>query len=275
MKYCVDYKKNFKYLDQIDELNITYNRRDNSLIGFLQAYSNPHRRINIFIKDEQEFIDNDCISLFSAIVKKYKVNITLVLNSYNTDTAKEICKSLSEAKIPFFFKALVKSWDSLVGYKNLHPTDMYIVQELCFELDAVAKVLHQEKIKIRTFPNVGQTSWKETPALKKFFIRPEDVSVYEPYIDVLEFFGRPNSIETYYKVYAIEKKWFGLLNELIIDLDTDIDSRFLLPTFAGRRVNCGKRCLKGRPCRICEATEQLSAVLKENDLMIKTREPAQ
>ena len=79
-----------------------------------------------------------------------------------------------------------------------------------------------------------------------------------------------DSISTYYKIYAIDKKWFGKLNEVIIDFnDNEIDSRFILPQFAARRLNCGKRCFKGRPCRTCNAIEELAALLESENLMIK------
>ena len=270
MKYCVKYDKTFKYNNIIDEVTITYNRKDTSLLEFLQLFSNNKCRVNIYINNEQDFIDNNCLSFFIALAAKHpEVNFALKLKEYHYDNnnINQIYEGIKNSgqNIPFFFETIVKDWDTLHGHINMHPTDIYIAEELCFQLVSVATVLHENNIKVRTFANVGQSSWKQTPALKKFFIRPEDVEVYEPYIDVLEFFGREDSIETYYK---IEKKWFGKLNEVILDLDTDIDSRFLLPSFAERRINCGKRCLKGRPCQICEATEQLSALLEKNNLMI-------
>jgi hypothetical protein len=128
-------------------------------------------------------------------------------------------------------------------------------------------MLHSFNIEVRCFPNVAQSHWSDTSALKKFFIRPEDTIWYEKYVDVYEFFGKPETIATYYKIYAIDKKWFGKLNEVILSFDGELDSRFLLPSFAERRIGCGKRCLKGRGCRICEATEQLSAQLEKDGLM--------
>lgn len=273
MKYCVNYNKRFKYNNLIDEVTITYHRKDTSLLEFLQLFSSDRCRVNIYIKDEQDFVDNNCLAFFMALAVKHpEINFALKLKeySYYNSNINQIYEGIKNSgqNIPFFFETIVKDWDTLHGYINLHPTDIYIAEELCFQLVDVSTVLHKNNIKVRTFANVGQSAWKKTPALKKFFIRPEDVEVYEPYIDVIEFFGRENSIETYYKVYAIDKKWFGKLNEIILDLDTDIDSRFLLPSFAMRRVNCGKRCLKGRPCQVCEATERLSAVLEKHNLMI-------
>jgi hypothetical protein len=86
----------------------------------------------------------------------------------------------------------------------------------------------------------------------------------------MEFFGKEDSIETYYKIYAIDKKWMGKLSEVILSFDNDtLDSRFILPQFAEYRIKCGKRCQKCKSCRICEAIEHLAATLEDKNIMIK------
>lgn len=271
MKYCAEFKKNFKYENDIDELTVRFRRKDTTLVEFLLLH--PNQRINILIDDEDDFIESNSIKLFDAIAIEHpEIDFAIKLRDYKSGRVKEIVEIIKNRVIKhkFFFEAFVKDWDTLFGYIELQPSDIYIVENLGFELGSVAEILHDANIRVRVFPNVGQSAWKGTPALKKFFIRPEDVYIYEPYVDIMEFFGRENSIETMYKIYAIDKKWFGKLNELISDFgDNEIDSRFILPQFASRRVNCGKRCYKGRPCRTCDAIEGLAAVLEANNLMIK------
>jgi hypothetical protein len=172
----------------------------------------------------------------------------------------------------FYFKDYVRDWDTLHGFISLGVSDMMIVEELGFDLIKVSGVAWEHDIQIRVMPNVAQSSWNQTPALKKFFIRPEDVDIYESYVDVFEFFGQKDKQDTYYRIYEIDKKWFGDLSEVIISFDEHLDSRYLLPSFANRRASCGKRCLKGYPCQICEANADLAKVLEENNLLIKTLE---
>lgn len=267
MKYCVDFQKGFKYINNVDEITITYRRTDTSLIDFLLEHQK--QRINIYIKDEEDFLKHGCIKIFNAIAKEYpEVDFCFKLESYSEKTKDVFLAILgSEIKHKYFFNYFVHDWDSLWGYISLKPSSIYITEEMGFEIKKVAEILHSQNIEVRCFPNVAQSSWAKTPGLKKFFIRPEDTVWYEPYIDVYEFFGKPDSLATYYKIYAIDKKWFGKLNEIILSFEGEIDSRFLLPSFAERRLECGKRCLKGRGCRICEATEQLSATLEKHNLM--------
>lgn len=271
MKYCVEYKKDFRYLDKVDELTVHFRRQDTSLVDFLLLHQ--EQRINICIDDEDDFIEKDCIKLFDAVAKEHpEINFSLKLRDYKSGRVKEIVDIIkaSAVKHKFFFATFVKDWDILFGYMKLCPSDMYIVENLGFELSSVGDILHTANIRVRVFPNIAQSSWAGTEALKKFFIRPEDVHFYESCVDVMEFIGNEDAIATYYKIYAIDKKWFGKLNEVIIDFnDNEIDSRFILPQFAARRLNCGKRCYKGRPCRTCNAIKELAAVLESENLMIK------
>ena len=66
----------------------------------------------------------------------------------------------------------------------------------------MAAAAHVKNIQIRVFPNVAQ-SRSEIPAIKQFFIRPEDLNAYEPYVDIYEFYRVNSSINTdvLYEIY--------------------------------------------------------------------------
>ncbi|AXF52446.1 MAG: putative protease [Caudoviricetes sp.] len=267
MKYCLDYKKYGKYMDSADELNINFRREDTSLFDFLSE--RKHQRVNISIPDQEDFLENNDIEIFRAMVEKdSELNFVIKLEDYHSDTTKKIYKQI-RGEFKYFFSTFVRDWDTLLGYVSLKPTDIYVVENLCFELDKVARILHSWDIHVRAFPNVAQSSWYNTKDLKKFFIRPDDIDFYGNYIDTVEFMGPRDSIGTYYKIYAIDKKWFGKLNEIIIDFNSELDSRHILPHFAEMRVKCRKRCFKGGTCRVCEAIESTSKTLENNGMIIE------
>ena len=271
MKYCINYRRGFKYIKDVDEINIDYNPKDTTLGQFMQKHKD--QRINIYINHVDDFIANDRVKLFNQLViDNPDIDFALVLPGIkNNSKAEEAYNIIKEYNIKYYFFEMVTNWDMLWGYIVYNPSDMFIAEELGFELDTVAEVLHSFGIKIRAFANVAQSSWKHTPALKKFFIRPDDIDIYEQYIDVIEFFGKEKSIETLYRIYAIDKKWAGPLNEVISDFDSDIDSRFIIPIFAEKRLSCGRRCLKGHSCQVCEAIERLSKTLENNSIRILTK----
>jgi len=62
--------------------------------------------------------------------------------------------------------------------------------------------LHDNNIKVRVFPNICQSSFKETPSIKTFFIRPEDIKYYSTFVDVFELISNNAEIQnTLFKIY--------------------------------------------------------------------------
>ena len=96
---------------------------------------------------------------------------------------------------------------------------------------------------------------------------------YEPYVDVMEIWAEnlvdKNNIDVYYKIYAIDKEWYGDLKEFLIDWNSNLDNRFIIPQFAEARLNCKKRCLKGHPCHVCERIIDISKKLKEGKVIVR------
>ena len=258
MKYCVDYYKHIKGLDKADEYTIKYSNKMNILMDFLEE--NETKRVNLQIEKPLTNIE---LKMLKPIYLTYP-NLCLRFESYD----EEILEDLLESGIPFFFGNRVNDWDTFIGLLELGVSDIYIVEDLCFDLERVAAVAAQYDVKLRTYANVAQSTWKDTIDIKKFWIRPEDVEIYEKYIDTLEFFGTPQQVGVLLKVYKEDKKWFGQLKEIIFGLKTDLDSRYIIPHFAEHRTSCKKECLKGGKCKICERVVDLSHSLKEANLII-------
>lgn len=232
MNYCVDYSLNNNYINEIEELKIKYTEKNSKekLLLFLDNF-----------KDKRIIIETDTNL---EIDKNY--NISLLLT-------KDI-----ETELPHFYPNIITTYEDLHKMIKLKPSDIYIGGSLGFDLKCVHEILKENNIKLRTFPIDSDQSL----GLKSFFIRPEDISIYESFIDIFE-------IKNYniYRIYKKDKKWFGNLNEL--GINSDIDSRFLLPTFGSRRVKCQRKCLRNNPCKVCEVTIDLMHTLKEKNLMIK------
>lgn len=271
MKYCVQYKPGYKYLDRIDEIIIHFRRQDTTLIDFLLLHKD--KRVIIDIDNEDEFIEYDCIKIFTSALEQHpEINFVFRLGDPRVEGAQNLAEKIREEKSlskRFFFDNFVDNWDTLMGLLEYYPSDMYITGSLGFEIKDVAELLHALDVKVRVFPNVAQSTWA-IDSLRKFFIRPEDIQFYEPYVDVCEFFKSEKSLATLYKIYAIDKHWSGKLQELILSFtDNEIDSRCILPQFAESRLNCRKKCMKGKGCHICDAIGQLAEMLNKNDIILK------
>lgn len=257
--FCLNYYPYKRYLDNVDQLKIFYRAGDSTLEDFLEAYQN--KSIVIDITNSFEELD---AQLFNELSKKYQ-NFRLIVDYFNEESFNLVKKY----KLPFFFCNYIKTIDELHGLISYHPTDMYITEELGFYLDKVSKILHDNGIKVRVFPNICQSSFSETESIKTFFIRPQDIENYSKYVDIFELISDEARQQVVYKIYK-QEKWFGPVSEIIPSFKGTLDSRFILSNFGAVRAKCGKRCFYApNSCNICERYTELANALSENNLIIK------
>ena len=261
--FCLNYYPHQSYIKNADELKIKYRPADRTLKEFLNEYKEK----SIIIDVSEAFEDIDA-QLLKSLYDEYK-NIKIIFDFYN----KEYLSRAQEFEIPFFFTNFVTSIDQLYGFMKYNPTDMYICEELGFFLDKVSKILHDNNIKVRVFPNICQSSFSETESIKTFFIRPEDIFIYANFVDIFELISDAERQETLFKIYK-QGKWFGQIREIIPTFHGDLDSKYLLGNFGIIRSKCGKRCLyKPGSCAICDRFMEVADTFKENRIVIrKTKE---
>ena len=270
MNYCINYYgKEIELFNTIDEINIDSTHTKN-LKRDLEEFCTVHKnqRINLIIDDYQQALDKEWIPFifdFQQEHKEFKIYIRFpYMDEEYYPALKEKYKEMK-----FYLNIYVKDWDTLQGLIKEGVSDIFIVEEMGFDLKRAAAVAQDNHVHIRVFPNVAQSSWKSTPAAKKFWIRPEDLHYYEEYIDTCEFYGTNEQQQIFYNIYVNDKKWVGDLNDLIIDLNEEVYSMCLLPRFGEKRVYCNHRCLKGEHCQMCNIIFELSKNLKENNLGFK------
>ena len=255
-------------MEEVDEVIVPFVAED---INFIKSLTSKEQLLNgtviIEIKDIYDFNNNNCIKIFIALKENYdaSVKFKLKFDSYDPQYD-ELFNQLKKHNIPFFFATYARDWDVFNGLMDLGVSDVYIVEELGFSLGKLGPIAHAKNISIRCLANVAQSKWIKERSIKSFFIRPEDVFLYNGYVDVIEFFGENQvQYETLYKIYALNKKWFGPLYELIIGLESTVDSRSIVPIyFAKYRLNCGKRCNKGGTCSICDRFVDVAEHLLED-----------
>ena len=255
-----------------DEIAIIYQGQSKELLTFLEKYKG--KQVTLVVQRDylESFHQKQTWKLLAAIAKKVP-DIELAVRFFEPCKFEEVKDILKECidnlTIPYYFGFVIKDFDRLHYVCQQGVRDVFIAEELCFDLKRVKQVCKQYGVQIRTFPNVAQSNVKSGPALKKFFIRPEDVEEYGEYIDTLEFWGPLDRQATLLRIYK-GGVWFGDLNELILDLNTSLDSRTIMPIFAEARKNCQRQCMKGGTCSICERLQSIGAKLGEQGYIIKT-----
>lgn len=266
MDFAVPFSRKFKYLDQNNiQLNINYKPKIKQLDNFIQMYRT--HRINLIFSDFN--YDKD-IQIIQALKEKYSdTKIVMCMPKYT----EEIEKVLSQHLLPHYYYQFINTWELFEGFLSLNVTDIIITGDLAFNVKIASKKVKEKGKFLRCYCNISQSEWIKTSPLKTFFIRPEDLELYEGYIDVVEFeIGNIPTLRlnTLYEIYAKDKKWFGKLNELIVGFNADDDSRFIIPRFGEKRLDCGRRCLQSTypTCQICDHISQLGQTLKDKNIMV-------
>jgi hypothetical protein len=156
-------------------------------------------------------------------------------------------------KVPYFFGYHATRFEDVHYLLSLGVQQIYITESLGFDIVKVAALCKQKGVLIRVYPNVAQSYLEFDQGLKRFFLRPEDIKFYEPYIDIIEFWGPAERQDILYKIYS-KGTWLQDISPIILNLDINIDNAVFPPYWATARSQCGLRCMKGFPCEICDHT---------------------
>lgn len=256
MKYCMLYDRNSQCMFDVDELKIYYHlgKSHLSLISFLQA--KPDQKIVLYTKtDDQEIQDvlTQCT--------EYN-NLILCLE----DDGLDLVPLLKELNIPFFFAKPAQTIGDIYAQSKYGVSEVIIGCDLGFQLDKVKAIAALLNVKIRARYYTIDILDENRPYLD-FLIRPEDVQLYEQYIDTIEL----PSIEPWSYVDGIFKAykqhaWNGTLQEFFPLSTIKINNKYLAPYWGSKRVSCGRKCLYSDKCSICETLTQLENTLKNADI---------
>lgn len=259
MKSCIEWRKHFKYLPQVDEFNIDFKEnKTKKLLSFLDTYAIT-QRVNI-----RDVTESDDINLIASLKEKYNVAICFTCSPEEIKT--EDYKTIEKAKVPFYFDYPIDNWGRLEYYLSLGVSDVFISGELGFDLPRVReKVKEKEDVQIRVWANIAQGSNPKSDGLKDFYIRPEDIDIYGEYIDIIEFFNSEKEQNILYDVYFHDKAWDGKLKEIIKGMSCEVNNYYILgDDFVKRRIECKQDCIKGGKCRLCDRLQGLADALEKS-----------
>lgn len=293
MKYALKYFSTSKKLAEADEIIITYNQKSENLGWFIETYCQQNQRLIIDYdlievtksivkeKNDENFIpitEDEVLKIIESEVnkiakinKKYENGIAVKLLNPAYNYYDSFVSLLREKEVPFFFFYCPNSFSEVNTLIKMGVSDIYICNELAFQITELSKLIHAANINIRVHPNVAQLSGLnsliEQESLKQFFIRPEDIELYGEYVDIVEFFGSIDKQDVLMDIYK-DGYWMGDLNELIIGFDESINCMNLMPDFGFYRLACGHRCDLGK-CSYCDISKSLAKELKDKNIYIK------
>lgn len=266
MKYCFNYTKRSEILHLLDEVNVKFDPEDTDVL-FEYMVEHKHQRVNAKVSNMNHIFDYHLLEKFENFKDEHKeIDFAIILPKYDLNIA-QLCE---QKELKFFFDTVVRDWETFNLFLSCGVSDIYLVEQMMFEIKEASAAAHKKGVKIRTFPNIAQRKYEETQAIKCFFIRPEDIDLYEGLVDVMDLYTVEEiNQDVIYEAYAEDKMWWGPLKEIIIGLDDNIDGKYIIPRFGERRLDCGRKCFKGKNCEICDTINQLSHNLAQAGLLIQ------
>lgn len=272
MKYCGRYSNKID-MSVFDEITIRYEAQDKQLLTFLEKYADKKITLVVPQLSFDAFYKAGAWNIINAIQEQhpeYNLNVCFFEPCKFELITDEMWECMQKLKVPYYCGNVVNNFAQLHYMFTKNVSEIYVAEGICFDLERAKRACKRYGVQLRAFPNVAQAEVKQTPALHKFFIRPEDVEEYSDCIDTLEFWGPLDRQATLHKIYT-KGIWFGDLNDLILDLNLSFDSRRVMPGFAHVRKTCDQKCLKGGACAICDRMLNISKLLEEKELIIKQK----
>lgn len=254
MKYAVTYDPSFRYLDEVDEILFLWDNVKED-ISIITKKVKPEQKVIINL-DLLDLDEENAIAYLNKLKQEYS-NILVQIDS----TQNSFRQLLIDNNIDFMFTNFCVNYGAVYGSIEKGAKELYIVEDLGFDLKELQEVRNKYKVKLRVFPDIGQTdaAFKNVvPALAKFWIRPEDTELYEQYVDVFEFYNHSDRLSVVYEIYK-KRQWKGEVGQLINDCNLKIDNTTIAPYFGQHRISCKRKCLidKGY-CNMCFQIQNLA-----------------
>ena len=236
MKYCLSNRQETSYLNKADEIKVEFRDRD-IISDLIEQY--PEKDIILMVY-YNEIVDWKKIEQWNILSQGHFILCLSLISDA------EECK---ERNIPFYFGYPVKTYYELRAMKELGVRYVRLGEPLFFEMDMIKSF----GIPVRAVPNVAYIDgFPRADGVCGTWIRPEDLDLYEGYIETIEFEDAEIKREqALFRIYSEQKHWPGDLNMIITNLNYEGLNRIIVPHMAEHRLNCGQRCQKTSNCKLC------------------------
>ena len=163
----------------------------------------------------------------------------------------------------------VNTYNDLWWLLQFNPYAITISEPLTFDLPTVRKCIDaqtkpNEYIQVRVMPALGRpSSWTmfalTDTGMRHFWITPQTIHIYEPYIDVLDLYDADQQREAQLvKLYnAGECQWD--MSVLLKNCGCALPASMVDDEWVERRLTCGQRCMQlNRNCHYCDTRARLA-----------------
>lgn len=218
------------------------------------------------IKDDHTKRINIILTLEADMTKVYE-QVDIVKSAGNDYTLAAAGLSQLQDALSRGYNAYVMmpitDWESLDIQLKMGVSDVYIDGPLGFCLKDVSELAHAAGANVRITPQVSPNTAALPAAAHSFFIRPEDLPLYSPYIDIIDFItSDTKKQDTLFSIYK-RGSFSSAFNLLFENSKEVILNSLLRPDLAEARLDCEQKCLiPGYSCHVCENEFELARNLE-------------
>lgn len=243
MKCCLNSRLPKQIMPKADQIKFQY-RDKNSIPDYIDY----HKTI---ILDCYNIKELDWIQI-KSFNKLCKEDFLLCLS--NIDMAKQA----NSNNVKWYWGFPVTSMYEAKGLEQLGSQYLKLGAPLFFDLSRIKSLM--PNMKFRHTPNVAYNDGlPRKDGVVGTWIRPEDIYLYDIYIDVIEFEDCDRDKEQeLYRIYMETNTWRSLLSLLITNLNFDCMNRMIPKDMAFHRIDCQQKCQYGSNCKLCYRSLQLA-----------------
>ena len=248
MLFSIDYRSSLK--QEADEIRCPYNQLG---LEFKFMQEHPEKRYIVLV--HEELTDERFEKAVEQVecVKEVTANYSIECDNLT------IFKKFKDLGYNCYLSFPVADWETFQELKTLGVTDIYIDGSLGFQVDRLKKA--KDNICLRTAPHISPNHLDEAPAANFFFIRPENLELYEGVFDITFFIGELPREEALFNIYKRGSFSYGL-ERVIPQLNQEVPNPFLRPEFGEHRLNCGQKCkIPGYVCHLCNTEVHLTSTV--------------
>lgn len=236
MLFSVNHKS--KHKEEADEIRCPVNQLG-TLYSFIKDHSNK-RYVIVDIGNHDKTIEQ------ANLVREIAPNYTIQCANIPSFQA------FTRQGFNAYLRWPVTDWETFSILRDRKASDIYIDGPLCFQGEILEKT--RDRPVIRVAPTVSAAAALSTSTNENsFFIRPEDLHIYENAVDMLDFqIADQDKEDTLFTIYKRGTYDFDL-QTLVENLHKTTPNLFISSSFGKTRYNCGQICkIPGRSCHICD-----------------------
>lgn len=265
---AIPFKRYHELEGQVQEYNINFRSEDSSLDDLIDFIS-------------YDFVHRVNLCFIGKINPKIVSTANKVKDCIYVRVMPEQCFQVTELRdndVRFFYDSTMSPscYSELAEYIHMGVSDVYIVDDLTYNLEDVKKLCHSHNVHLRTILNrMPMTTLNKGKDVKSTIYRPQDIELLKQYYDVFEFdCGEPynwNIFNVVYKAFFINQNWYGNLAEINPDIQFVFHNEQVLPHYTAYKTKCQRVCDQrvNNPCKKCEQFINIGNTLFDKGVALK------